>query len=64
VESLLSTPALFVFGWKKIRGIDTPIPKHDPANFVNSIIAEIPPMLKKANKQGKIGYLDTFNNWY
>jgi hypothetical protein len=29
---------------------------------VNSIIAEIPSMLKKANKQGKIGYLDTFYN--
>jgi hypothetical protein len=62
LEALLSVPNRFIYGCEKIRGVERPLPKQDPMDFTNAIIADISTMLMKANKSGKIGYLDTLNN--
>jgi hypothetical protein len=62
LESLLSVPKRFKYGWEKLRGIDRPLPKSDPLDFTNSIVSDISKLLMKANKAGRIGYLDTLGN--
>jgi hypothetical protein len=62
LESLLSVPKRFEYGWEKIRGIERPLPKSDPLDFANSIVSDISKLLMKANKAGRIGYLDTLGN--
>jgi hypothetical protein len=36
--------------------------KCDPLDFTNSIVSDISKLLMKANKAGRIGYLDTLGN--
>jgi len=59
LESLLSVPKRFKYGWQKIRGVPTVLPDSDPLAYANAIVADISVMLKKANNEGRIGYLDT-----
>jgi hypothetical protein len=62
LESLLSVPARFKYGWDKIRGVERPLPKSDPLDFANAIVTDISVLLRKAHKSGRIGYLDTWGN--
>lgn len=62
LESLMSIETRFKYGWDKLRGVETPVPELDPSKFAVKLLNEISVMLAKANREGKVGYLDSLNN--
>jgi hypothetical protein len=62
LESLLSIPKRFKFAYEKIRGIEGPVPEIDPNKYAIKLLKDISLMLQKANKEGKVGYLPTWQN--
>lgn len=61
VESLLSIPRRFKYGYGKLIGADSPLPKGDPMDFSIGMINDINKMIHKAHRAGKVGRSSSFN---